>query len=168
VFLGSSIPKTNITLNMGISFMRGRLRLGGQLDYRADYKVYNFTERFRCAGAGFNCAGINNPNDGLFDQARAIAATTAALGSTQAGYLEDGTFLKLRELSLTYQAPDSWAQIMRANRLQFSLTGHNLLKWTKYGGIDPEVNGNGQSDTPDDFLTAPPIRTISLRVTVGF
>lgn len=168
VYLGSSIPKTNITLNMGISFMRGRLRLGGQLDYRADYKVYNFTERFRCAGAGFNCAGINNPNDALFDQARAIAATTASLGSTQAGYVEDGTFLKLRELSLTYQAPESWAALIRANRLQFSLTGHNLLKWTNYTGIDPEVNGNGQSDTPDDFLTAPPVRTISLRVTVGY
>lgn len=168
VYLGSSIPKTNITLNAGVNFAHNRLRLGGQFDYRGDYKVYNLTERFRCAGAGFNCAGINNPKDNLFDQARAVAATTAALGSTQAGYIEDGTFLKLRELSLTYYAPDRWAQYIGAQHMQFALTGRNLLKWTNYTGLDPEVDGNGQSDLVDDFLTAPPVRTIALRVTVNF
>jgi TonB-dependent SusC/RagA subfamily outer membrane receptor len=175
-YLGSSIPKTNITLNAGITFLHGRVRLGGQLDYRGDYLAYNLTERFRCAGAGFNCAGINNPNDALSDQARAIAATVATPfaptggggPTTQAGYFEDGSFLKLREASLTYYAPDSWAHAMRAQRLQLTLTGRNLLKWTKYGGLDPELNGNGTSDIVDDFLTAPPIRTVSLRVTVGF
>jgi TonB-linked SusC/RagA family outer membrane protein len=168
VYLGSSIPKTVITLNAGVSLLHNRLRIGGQLDYRGDYKVYNLTERFRCAGAGFNCAGINNPHDNLFDQARAIAATTAALGSTQAGYIEDGTFLKLREVSITYTAPERWAQYIGANSMQFALTGRNLLKWTNYTGIDPEVNGNGQSDLADDFLTAPPVRTVALRVTVHF
>ena len=168
VYLGSSLPKTVITLNAGVSIFHNRLRIGGQLDYRGDYKVYNLTERFRCAGAGFNCAGINNPKDNLFDQARAIAATTGALGSTQAGYIEDGTFLKLREISITYTAPERWAQYIGANSMQFALTGRNLLKWTNYTGIDPEVNGNGQSDFADDFLTAPPVRTVALRVTVHF
>lgn len=168
VYLGSSIPKTNITLNAGVNFAHNRLRLSGLFDYRGDYKVYNLTERFRCAGAGFNCAGINNPKDNLFDQARAVAATTGSLFSTQAGYIEDGTFLKLRELSLTYYAPDRWAQYIGAQHMQFALTGRNLLKWTNYTGLDPEVDGNGQSDFVNDFLTAPPVRTVALRVTVNF
>jgi TonB-linked SusC/RagA family outer membrane protein len=168
VYLGSSFPLTNISLNAGVTLLHGKFRIGGQLDYRGDYKVYNLTERFRCAGAGFNCAGINNPKDNLFDQARAVAATTASLFNSQAGYVEDGTFLKLREVSITYFAPDRWAQYIGASALQFALTGRNLLKWTNYTGVDPEVNGNGQSDLADDFLTAPPIRTVALRVTVKF
>ncbi len=168
VYLGSSIPRTVITLNAGLSFFKNRVRLSGQLDYRGDWKVYNLTERFRCVGAGFNCAAVNNPNDPLADQARAVAAGSALKGFTQAGYITNGTFMRLREASLTYTAPDVWARAVHAQSMQISLTGRNLLKWTNYDGIDPELNGNGQSDTPDDFLTAPPIRTLAVRVSLGF
>lgn len=168
VYLGSSIPRTVITFNAGISILRNRLRLSGQLDYRGDWKAYNLTERFRCVGAGFNCQGVNDPNAPFAEQARAVAAGSSLLGFTQAGYITDGTFMRLREASLTYTAPDGWAKRVRAQSMQISLTGRNLLKWSKYDGIDPELNGNGQSDLPDDFLTAPPIRTLAVRVSLGF
>jgi TonB-linked SusC/RagA family outer membrane protein len=168
VYLGSSIPRTVVTLNAGLSFFHNRLRLAGQLDYRGDWKAYNLTERFRCVGAGFNCAAVNNPKAAPADQARAVAAGSALKGFTQAGYITNGTFMRLREASLTYTAPDAWAKLVRAQSMQFSLTGRNLLKWTNYDGIDPELNGNGQSDLPDDFLTAPPIRTLAVRVSLGF
>jgi hypothetical protein len=168
VYLGSSIPRTVITFNAGLSFLKNRLRLSGQLDYRGDWKAYNLTERFRCVGAGFNCQGVNDRNASLAEQARAVAAGSSALGFTQAGYITNGTFMRLREASLTYSAPDVWARAVHAQSMQISLTGRNLLKWTNYDGIDPELNGNGQSDFPDDFLTAPPIRTLAVRVSLGF
>jgi len=168
LFLGSSIPKTVLTLNGGLTFFHNRLRLAGQLDYRGDWKVYNLTERFRCVGAGFNCPAVNNPKAPLADQARAVAAGSSLLGFSQAGYITSGNFLRLREASLTYTAPDVWARAVRAQSMQISLTGRNLLKWTNYDGIDPELNGNGQSDLPDDFLTAPPIRTLAVRVSLGY
>jgi TonB-linked SusC/RagA family outer membrane protein len=168
VFLGSSIPTTSITLNAGVTAFHGRIRLGGQLDYRGGWKAYNLTERFRCVGVGFNCSAVNNPKASLSSQARAVAAGSSAFGFTQAGYITDGTFLKLREASLTYYAPEAWAAAVHATSMQISLTGRNLLKWTSYDGIDPELNGNGQSDFPDDFLTAPPIRTLAVRVSLGF
>jgi hypothetical protein len=167
-FLGSSIPKTTITLNGGITLFHNKIRIGGQLDYRGDWKAYNLTERFRCVGVGFNCSAVNNPRAPLAEQARAIAAGSSLFGFTQAGYIVDGTFLKLREANVTYYAPDAWAQVLHATSMQISLTGRNLLKWTNYDGIDPELNGNGQSDFQDDFLTAPPIRTLAVRVTLGF
>jgi hypothetical protein len=146
-----------------------RVRLGGQLDYRGDWKAYNLTERFRCVGiAPFNCRGVNDPSASFADQAAAVAAGSSALGFTQAGYIESGNFLKLREASVTYFAPDAWAHTLRATSMQISLTGRNLLKWTNYSGIDPELNGNGQSDFQDDFLTAPPVRTLAVRVSLGF
>ena len=104
----------------------------------------------------------------LPEQARAVAAGSSSLGFSQAGYVVDGTFLKLREASVTYYAPEVWARALRATSMQISLTGRNLLKWTNYDGIDPEVNGNGQFDFADDFLTAPPIRTLAVRVSLGF
>ena len=97
-----------------------------------------------------------------------MAAGSSVDGFTQAGYIVDGTFLKLREASLTYYAPETWARALRATGMQISLTGRNLLKWTNYDGIDPELNGNGQSDLADDFLTAPPIRTLAVRVSLDF
>ena len=168
VFLGSSIPKTTLTLNAGVMMLQKRVRLGGQLDYRGAWKAYNLTERFRCVGVGFNCSAVNNPKAPLAEQARAVAAGSSADGFTQAGYIVDGTFLKLREASLTYYAPEAWARALRATGMQISLTGRNLLKWTNYDGIDPELNGNGQSDLADDFLTAPPIRTLAVRVSLDF
>jgi len=168
VFLGSSIPKTSISLNAGVTLFHNRVRVGGQLDYRGDYKAYNFTERFRCVGVAFNCSAVNNPQAPLAEQARAVAAGSSSLGFSQAGYVVDGTFLKLREASMTYYAPEVWAHALRATSMQISLTGRNLLKWTNYDGIDPELNGNGQSDFANDFLTAPPIRTLAVRVSLGF
>jgi TonB-dependent starch-binding outer membrane protein SusC len=168
VFLGSSIPKTNITLNAGITFFHNRVRLGGQLDYRGDWKAYNLTERFRCVGVGFNCDAVNTVKASAADQARAVAAGSSLFHFTQAGYIEDGSFLKLREASLTYYAPEAWANLLHATSMQISVTGRNLLKWTNYDGIDPELNGNGQSDSPDDFLTQPPVRTLAVRVVLGF
>lgn len=167
-FLGSSIPKTAISLNTGITLFHNKIRLGAQLDYRGDWKAYNLTERFRCVSIGFNCRDVNVPGAPLDKQARAAAAGSSALGFTQAGYIEDANFLKLREASITYNAPDAWARVLRATTMQISVTGRNLLKWTNYDGIDPELNGNGQSDLPDDFLTAPPVRTLAVRVSLGF
>jgi hypothetical protein len=169
VYLGSSIPRTSISLNAGVTLFHNRIRLGGQLDYRGDWKAYNLTELFRCVGVPpFNCSGVNNPKASLFEQARAVAAGSSADGFTNAGYIENGTFLKLREASLTYFAPEAWAHALRATSLEVSLTGRNLLKWTNYSGVDPELNGNGQSDFQVDFLTAPPVRTLAARVTLGF
>ncbi len=168
VFLGSSIPKTSISFNAGLTLFHNRVRLSGQMDYRGDWKAYNLTERFRCVSIGFNCRDVNDPKAPLDRQARAVAASSSAFGFTQAGYIEDGSFLKLREASLTYNAPDEWAHRLRATSLSITVTGRNLLKWTNYDGIDPELNGNGQSDLPDDFLTAPPVRTFAFRLSLGF
>ena len=52
--------------------------------------------------------------------------------------------------------------------MQITVTGRNLLKWTNYTGIDPELNQLGQSDLQRDFLTAPPVRTLAERVSLGF
>jgi len=88
----------------------------------------------------------------------------------ETGYFEDASFVKLREVSLTYSAPEQWAHKIGASTLSFTLTGRNLHTWTKYKGVDPEViNGLdvGQFSTAD-FLTQPPVRYFIGRVNVTF
>ena len=169
VFLGYSIPRTSLQLNLGVTLLNNRLRVGGLLDYRGGFKQNNFTEYFRCtSSAANNCGAINDPNAPLDQQARAIAARTPQYGATAAGYLEDASFIKLRELSFSYSAPATWARAIRAGALSFTLAGRNLKTWSDYTGIDPELNGNGQSDNAIDFLTQPPVTFWTFRVNVGF
>ena len=152
-----------------MSLFRNRVHVGGLLDYRGGFLQNNFTEYFRCtSSAANNCDAINDPSVPLDQQARAVAARTPQFGATGAGFIEDASFLKLRELSLSYIAPVSWARAMRASTLSFALAGRNLATWTDYSGIDPELNGNGQSDQAIDFLTQPPVTYWTFRVNVGF
>ncbi|MFZ5940556.1 MAG: SusC/RagA family TonB-linked outer membrane protein [Bacteroidota bacterium] len=54
-------------------------------------------------------------------------------------YLEDGSFLKLRSLSLSFDLPTAWAR-NTIDRISLTLSGNNLFTWTKYSGIDPEAS----------------------------
>ena len=168
-FLGYSIPRTTLGINLGVTLFNNRVRLGGLLDWRAGFKQFNLTEYFRCtSSAANNCAAINDPDAPLDEQARAVAGRTPALGNTRAGYFEDADFMKLRELSLTFFAPEPWARALRASRLSFTVTGRNLLTSTNYTGVDPEVSQQGQTDFVRDFLTQPPVTYWTFRLNLGF
>jgi len=169
VFLGYSNPRTEVSTNLGVTLFNNRVRIGGQLDYRGDFKQFNLTDYFRCtSGAANNCQALNDPSAPLDGQARTVAGRTAALGATAAGFMEDADFLKLRELSFTYFAPDAVARALRVSRASFTLTGRNLATITGYSGIDPELNQIGQSDFIRDFLTQPPVTYWTFRVNLGF
>jgi TonB-linked SusC/RagA family outer membrane protein len=55
-------------------------------------------------------------------------------------FLEDGSFLKLRNISLSYKLPDSWVNAINLQTVVVSLRADNIWTWTKYWGQDPEVN----------------------------
>jgi hypothetical protein len=144
---------------------RHRWHLSGLVDGRFGNKLFNSTEQFRCGFA--NCQGRNDPKASLADQAAAIA--NGLPNSTQAGYIQSADFVKLRELALTYDAPDLWARQLGAKSLQITVSGRNLATWTKYRGVDPELNEAGQANfTTADFLTQPPIRYWVARVNLTF
>ena len=61
-------------------------------------------------------------------------------------YIETGTFVKLREVNLSYQAPERWASLARARELRLSLQARNLGMWTNYWSFDPEFNNFGNQN----------------------
>jgi TonB-linked SusC/RagA family outer membrane protein len=163
VFLGSPFPDHGGTLSSELTIGR-RIRIYGLLDGRFGNKLFNSTEQFRC---GFlNCQGVNDPKTSLADQAAAVAN---AFYATQAGYIQDGGFVKLREVSVTLYAPDEWAQRLAGTALSLTLSGRNLATWTNYKGFDPELNEAGQVNfTTADFLTQPPVRYFLARLNLTF
>ena len=75
----------------------------------------------------------------------------------------------LREVSASYSLPDRWARYARATRASFTLAGRNLATWTDYTGYDPELNFNGSSNySTADFLTQPPVRYFTARVSANW
>jgi TonB-linked SusC/RagA family outer membrane protein len=163
VFLGSPYPDHGGTISTELT-LGPHVRLYGLLDGRFGNKLFNSTEQFRC---GFlNCQGVNDPKASLADQAAAVAN---AFYATQAGYIEDGGFVKLREISVTLYAPEVWAKRIGGSALSLTLSGRNLATWTNYKGFDPELNEAGQANfTTADFLTQPPVRYFLARLNVTF
>jgi TonB-linked SusC/RagA family outer membrane protein len=162
VFQGQPFPDHGGSLSTTISLFH-RLSVYGLADGRFGNRLFNSTEQFRC-GVG-NCAGRNDPKASLAVQAAAVAN----IKGTQAGYMEDADFIKLRELSLTYDAPAPWAARVGASSLSFTIAGRNLATWTKYSGLDPELNEAGQNNfTTADFLTQPPVRYWIGRINMNF
>ena len=84
----------------------------------------------------------------------------------QEEHVEDASYIKLRELALTY----SFGKMGAFKDLNFSVIGRNLYSFDKYQGFDPETNSAGQSDRVrgDDFGAVPIPRTIMARLTAKF
>ena len=91
----------------------------------------------------------------LWRQARNIAQRYEPI-TTQAGYLENGQFWRLREVSATLSMPNALAAKLRARDASLVFSGRNLHLWSKYTDVDPEQNYT-TGDVQTDFETiAPP------------
>jgi hypothetical protein len=85
----------------------------------------------------------------------------------QEEHVEDGSFVKLRELSLAYDLGKVGRVFQNMN---VSLIGRNLLSFDDYQGYDPETNSAGQTDRVrgDDFGNVPIPRMIQVRLGARF
>jgi TonB-linked SusC/RagA family outer membrane protein len=86
-------------------------------------------------------------------------------------YVEDASFLKLREVTLTYNLPKQWVSaIPKVQSARLSLSGRNLLTFTNYSGLDPEVSnfGNQAIARNIDVAPFPPSRSFWTSLDVGF
>ena len=167
VFLGRSQPKYEVTFSTGFDLLNRRLRLTGLFDYKGGFKNYNNTERIRCASR-FNCVGLLSPDASLFQQARTVMVREHASRSV-GGFIEDGDFIRFREVSLAYTAPESFvARYLRGRSLVASASVRNVgLPWTKYTGVDPEAYGT-TGDAPSEFQAFAPPTYFSFRLNLGF
>ena len=78
-------------------------------------------------------------------------------------YIQDGSYLRLKNITLGYTLPRNLTQKINISRLRFYVRAENLITWTKYWGFDPEI-GSGSTSLGVDYGVYPQARTW----TVGF
>jgi len=85
-------------------------------------------------------------------------------------YTEDGSYLKLREVAVSFTLPRSLSRALRAQTLALTLSGRNLYTWTNYTGFDPEMNLFGQLtvERGNDFGTYPIPRMFTMGIQASF
>jgi TonB-linked SusC/RagA family outer membrane protein len=163
-FLGTPFPTHESSVNTNLTLFHW-MRVSALVDHKGGQKLLNDTEEFRCE-VFLICRGIQDKSAPLGEQARAVAARQ--FGSI-AGFVEDASFTKLREVSVQLTAPTRFTQRFGVGNLSLTLSGRNLKTWTNYSGLDPELNSGGQLNfSTFDFLGQPPVRHYVARIDVSF
>ena len=83
--------------------------------------------------------------------------------------LEDGSYLRLKTVSLGYNLPSTWLKRVNISNINLNVAAQNFLTWTKYSGLDPEVSVFNSVLTPGfDFSAYPNARTLVFGLKVQF
>jgi TonB-linked SusC/RagA family outer membrane protein len=143
-------------------FRYGPFTLNTNLDWQQGSKVINFTRQIYDAfGNSPDVEAAAQRVDMVEHQLKAIA------------YIEDASFLKVREISIGYDLPKSLFEggaLKVVKRAKLTVSGRNLLTFTKYTGLDPEVSnfGNQAIARNVDLAPYPPSRSFWGSVELGF
>jgi TonB-linked SusC/RagA family outer membrane protein len=158
--IGDATPDFQMSFSNDIDF--NRFTLGFLVDWKKGGDIINLTQFLYDAG--------QNSSDFLEHGADRIAQR--ALGFTQP-YVQDGSYLKLREVNLSYNLSDRTTAALFGSSIRtarISLTGRNLLRITPYDGLDPEVSnfGNQAIVRNIDVAPFPPSRSFFFSIDLGF
>ncbi len=90
--------------------------------------------------------------------------------SNSSRFVEDGSYIRLKTVTLAYNFKPEFLESVHINRMSVYATGQNLLTFAHYSGFDPEVNAFGTSATElgVDYGTYPQARTVIFGVKLDF
>lgn len=188
--IGNPNPKFLIGFRNALNYRN--LRLSFLWDIRKGGDVVNVT-RYWTDGSGIADhtldrnkvvvydGVIDNPggdNDGqpnttpiiLNQAALQGGAGTGALGREMAErWIQDGSWIRLRDVTLSYSIPENLISNLGMSNLELGVYGRNLLLFTNYNGIDPETNLGGP-DAPQglDAFTSPNTRSFGFTLNATF
>jgi TonB-linked SusC/RagA family outer membrane protein len=143
-FFGTGIDTKNRTMTNG--------------QYGVNYALKNYPTT---AGPGKNVVPFQSPDDWQ----NWFLGDGGGFGSVGAQFVEDGSFAKLREISLTYTLDNqTFRNLTGFSSADIRIAGRNLKTWTKYTGFDPEVNLGGAEFLTQglDYFINPPTRSFVL------
>lgn len=151
----------NVSLNVFFQWSQGndifnanRLLLEGNGLLRTDLNQFaSYADRW----------SIDNPTNRNYR-----ANGQGPLGRYSTRTLEDGSYLRLKTVSLSFDLPKSIRKDY-FSRFQFTVAAQNLFTWTNYSGMDPEVSVRNTILTPGfDYSAYPNARTLVLGLNVSF
>jgi TonB-linked SusC/RagA family outer membrane protein len=136
VFLGSTTPTREGAFTSTLSFFQN-FSIYTMIDFKGGYKKLDGNRRVRCH-LFIECRENYYPKE--FSPAIVGAVSSSAYVSD---LINDASYTKLREISLSYNLPGSFASRLGAARASVSIAGRNLHTWTNYKGLEPEASFQG-------------------------
>ncbi|MDQ2890687.1 MAG: SusC/RagA family TonB-linked outer membrane protein [Gemmatimonadota bacterium] len=164
-YYGYSQPRDIVSIQNGFDLFKRAIHIQALLDYRGGASLNNNSVSFYCQQTS-TCNDETLKGTSLAAQARLVALRYEN-PSTAAGYLENGQFWRLREVSATVNLPSRFAHSIRAQDASILFAGRNLHVWTKYTGVDPEANYS-VGDVQTDFSTTAPRTYYIARVNLHY
>jgi TonB-linked SusC/RagA family outer membrane protein len=167
-------------------------QIGTLFEYKAgNYTIQDLTDAFRQASPaiGRNIlpatqveATLLNPVSTTAQRVQAAEQWTSIIALSPydgiANQMSSGDFIRWRELNVTYTPSSAWAsRFFRAHEMSITVAARNLMLWTKYQGVDPEVNQQGITNSGGvdanfiegiDAYQLPQQRRYSLKVRLSY
>lgn len=168
VYAGSGQAKFDSGLNLDVTYKNFDFGIQTYFSYGA--KLFNGS-RFYAYAQGrsldqyYMWSPANPDSDIPSDRGNAYHNNVRASSDY---WLEDGTYFRIRNLTVGYSLPQDLMNHYGINKLRLYLTGMNPFTFTKYTGYDPEVGGNGISTRGVDSGNYPVSRRFVLGLQVKF
>lgn len=175
-YLGSYLPKVSYGFNLSLDY-KG-FDFGAFFQGVQGNKIYNDTRvitegMIRFFNAGTQVLNAWTPTNTNTNIPRAISGDPNGNARTSTRFLEDGSYLRLKTVSLGYNIPStklsSWTK-GTVSSFRIYVSGQNLLTFTDYSGYDPEVgNRTGGSLTNSiDWAIYPQPKAVQVGLQVNF
>ena len=171
VILGSPIPDFTYGLNINMEYKDFDLTVffqgvqGNDIFNQKKYTYY-FDYSNNVVKDALNGWTKTNKNTGI-----PIMKTQNTSGGNSLPsefYVEDGSYLRLKNLQLGYSLPKKWLEAIRFNKLRVYAGVQNLFTLTKYSGYDPEVSSNVLFSRGIDISSYPNARTFTFGFNASF
>lgn len=140
-FIGNPFPEFNYGINLSMKYKgfdftafasgtEGNDVVNASMGYGFQYS--NRTDRVLEAWS------IENPNSSVM-RPSALEVVNHEFSDY---YIEDGSYLRLRNITIGYTLPKSFLKSIKLNSMRVYISGNNLLTFTNYSGYDPEIGVN--------------------------
>lgn len=144
--VGKATPKFSGGFSNTVQYKGISLLITGNFVYGND--VYNYTrEKYDSDGAylGYNLMKLKSgwnrwqePGDVATHPKLAMNGNKNS-NKTSSRYIEDGSFLRIRNITLSYDLPRKWLDVIKMQSCKVFVSADNLFTFTKFSGTDPEV-----------------------------
>jgi TonB-dependent starch-binding outer membrane protein SusC len=170
-FIGNPWPKMTYGINVSVDY-RKLVDLSFQFQGIQGVDVFNANKAY-----SRNFFGDNNTTTDIFEawtsekhtkNPRNIASDPNGNFSRPSTYfIEDGSYLKLRNIQLGLNVPKNIIQRARISKLRIYMNANNVLTFTKYSGLDPEIAGSNLSRGVD-YGMYPQVRSYTAGLELQF
>lgn len=177
VVIGNALPRFTGGFTNNFQYKNFQLDVLAQFNYGND--VYNGTRTvtdgmFQFSNGSRTLLNRWRREGDVTDIPRADHTDPGGNRRSSTRWLEDGSYLRIKTVTLSYDVPTTILQKIRVSNLRLYATAQNLLTFTNYTGIDPEANsyanaGDGRiTDLGFDYAAYPQYKTFLFGVNLSF